>query len=247
MLHISEQSYPAGLEQKRHAHDATSVTIVLRGSLLERVGEAEEIARPLSIVVKPCDTEHANRFGPKGARTLQIYIPPAEFTRMEPWQASLGSWRWQHAPRSTVMFLRLLSAVREYSCDTDVVQSFAFDALAALAPDCNALRVQPSWLKQIREAIDDACNPPRLSDLARLASVHPVYLARQFRRGYGCSVSEYIHRRRIQKAAELSSDRSRTLSTVAHGAGFSDQAHMCRVFRKQLRLTPQKLRTALSS
>jgi transcriptional regulator GlxA family with amidase domain len=33
---------------------------------------------------------------------------------------------------------------------------------------------------------------------------------------------------------------------AAHMAGFSDHAHMCRVFRSQIRMAPRQLRSALT-
>jgi CubicO group peptidase (beta-lactamase class C family) len=46
MLRVPENAYPPGLRQPRHAHAETTVTIVIGGSLRERVGRVDEIARP---------------------------------------------------------------------------------------------------------------------------------------------------------------------------------------------------------
>ena len=56
---VSHRTYAPNLQQPRHAHDSMSVTLVLAGSIAERVGEVEEIGRPLSLVIKPVDVEHA--------------------------------------------------------------------------------------------------------------------------------------------------------------------------------------------
>jgi AraC family transcriptional regulator len=247
MLYISEQTYAPGLKQARHAHADMTVTLVLRGSLQERVGSHQEIARPLSVVIKPTDIEHANEFGPSGARTLQIRVGSAESATLAEWQASLGHWRWLHAPAAIGSFLSLLEAHHKCAGNQEALQSYAIDALAALAPDAAPMNTRPSWLASIREAIDDATHPPRLADLARAADVHPVYLARQFRRAFGCSMSEYIQRRRIQRVAELTCDNAKSLSTAAHAAGFSDHAHMCRVFRDQIRVAPHQVRKLLTA
>ena len=247
MLVIKEQSYAPDLKQARHAHANTTVTMVLGGSLWERVGGVEEIARPLSIVIKPRDTEHANHFGARGARTLQILIPNDAISALAAWHEPLEQWGWQHAGFAVASFAKLLWAVRTLPAEHPELQSCAHEALAALS--CNAERSHgiPVWLKTVRDMIDDAVQPPRLSHLARHADVHPVYLARQFRRTFGCSVSEYIQRRRIQRVAELISADEKTLSAAAHTVGFADHAHMCRVFRQQIRMAPGDLRAALTS
>jgi AraC family transcriptional regulator len=84
--------------------------------------------------------------------------------------------------------------------------------------------------------------PPRVHALAASADVHPVYLARQFRRFYGCSVSEYIQQRRLQRTADLMTSGDEPLSVVSYRAGFADQAHMCRVFRAHMGITPGTFR-----
>jgi AraC family transcriptional regulator len=245
MLQVHHHTYAPGLKQARHAHADTTVTLVLRGSLHERVGGVTEIARPLSIVVKPSDTEHTDEFGAAGAYTLQIRIPAHVVEPMVEWQPSLGQWRWEHAPRAASSFLALLEQFRSTPSDTTALQPYIIDALAALAPEADHDFAPPKWLLMVREAIDDAAHPPRLSDLAILAGVHPVYLARLFRRAFGCSVNEYIQSRRIQKVAELTTDGRHSLSTAAHAAGFSDHAHMCRVFRSRLQTAPGAVRRSL--
>lgn len=60
----------------------------------------------------------------------------------------------------------------------------------------------PQWLARTRERLRDACfETPRLSDLAKIAGVHPVYFARAFRHRYGCSPGEYL--RHLWKLGQL--------------------------------------------
>jgi AraC family transcriptional regulator len=247
MFQVYQHTYVPGLKQAIHAHAETTVTLVLRGSLQERVGVVNEVARPLSIVVKPGDTEHTDEFGPRGADTLQIRIPAHASGPLLEWQPSLNQWRWQHAPQAAHSFLILLQHFRAAPANVTALQPYIIDALAALAPDADVDFAPPKWLLIVREAIDDAVQPPRLSDLALLAGVHPVYLARLFRRAFGCSVNEYIQCRRIQKVAELTTDGRHSLSTAAHAAGFSDHAHMCRVFRRRIKSAPGSVQRSLSA
>jgi len=240
MLLVAEPRYASRLRQPRHAHDATTVTIIHGGTLRERVGTREEVARALSIVVKPRDTEHADEFG-EGVRTLQIGIGGEHAAELQRWEAGLRQWRWQHGGPAVPAFLRLLRLRREYGAAREPVQRAAFDALAAV----QALPVRrcdsgepPRWLAIVRESLDDAPRPPRVRALADAAGVHPVYLARQFRRWYGCSITEHLERRRVQTAAVVIASSSATLSSIAHDTGFADQPHMCRSFARALGVTP---------
>jgi AraC family transcriptional regulator len=80
--------------------------------------------------------------------------------------------------------------------------------------------------------------PVRLAELAREVSVHPAHLARAFRQQFGTSVGGYVRRLRLDwAAAEL--ERSETaLAAIALAAGFADQSHFTRSFRRYTGFTP---------
>jgi AraC family transcriptional regulator len=95
----------------------------------------------------------------------------------------------------------------------------------------------------VREAIDDSPRRAlRVRALAGAADVHPVHLAREFRRYFGVSVTEYMQRRRAQRAAELLADTRRPLSSLSYDAGYADQSHFCRIFKRETGMTPQAFR-----
>ena len=246
MLRVAEHAYPPGLRQPRHAHAETTVTIVIGGSLHERVGRVDEIAQPLSVVVKPGGTEHANEFGPTGTRTVQIALDGADTSAAADWERSLRVWRWTHVGPAVRAFLALLRVLRSAgdaapSDRADEIELAAHDVLAALGAQTamSSTAAPPRWLHVLREELDDAGPaPPRVRALAASAGVHPVYLARQFRRFYGCSVTQYLQQRRLQRMAELVTSIDGPLSVVSYAAGFADQAHMCRVFRAHAGVTP---------
>jgi AraC family transcriptional regulator len=253
MLRVAEKSYPPGLRQPRHAHAETTVTIVIGGSLRERVGRVDEIARPLSVVVKPGGTEHADEFGPEGTRTVQIALTDADSSAAAAWERTLRIWRWTHggpAVRSFLTLARLLRSADSVSCAgrADEIEYAAHDVLAAAGRQgseskASAARTPPRWLQIVRQELDDAGRaPPRVRVLAASAGVHPVYLARQFRRFYGYSVTDYLKQRRLQRTADLMTSTNDPLSLVSYAAGFADQAHMCRVFRAATGVTPGTFR-----
>jgi AraC family transcriptional regulator len=194
---IAKNTYASDLAQPRHAHDDSYITLVLAGSLEETVTRSHEYARALSLVVKPLDTEHQNRFGNAGARTLQIRIA-ADALQHD--LKALGHWRWQHGGAAARQALRVLQCFRSRLA-TDA-ETAVYDLIAALRAEPVSAGAPPRWLLHVRDHID-ALLPAsvRVRDVAQVASVHPVYLARQFRRYMGCSVVKYIAGRRLQHAA----------------------------------------------
>ena len=239
MSTLREVVYRPNLLQERHAHDETTVTLVVAGSLRETVGRTQEIARALSIVVKPGDTEHADQFGASGARTVQISLTARDAADLRAWEPSARTWRWTHAGPAVPAFLHLLSGLRAHPGDDALIDRGVTDVLSSLreVPD-DSRREPPAWLRSVREEIDDTGSGMRVGDLAARAGVHPVYLARQFRRFYGSSVVSYLQRRRVTRAADLIASSSLGLSTVAFQAGFADQSHLNRSFRAGTGFTP---------
>jgi AraC family transcriptional regulator len=231
-VRVREVRYAPGLRQPRHAHEESTVTLVVAGSLRETVGRAQEIARALSVVVKPCDTEHADQFGDAGARTVQIGLTARVAVELREWEPAARTWRWTHAGPAVPAFLRLFFLVRACPHDEAQIEQGVTEVLATLrqVPD-DSRHEPPGWLKRVREEIDDTAAGVRVRDLAARAQVHPVYLARQFRRFYGSSVVSYIQRQRVTRAANLIGSSSLPLSAVAFHAGFADQSHLTRSFR----------------
>lgn len=251
-MHVSDTRYAPLLRQPRHAHAATSCSLLLAGSLRERVGRQEAEAQPLDIVIKPAQTEHSDEFGAAGARLIRITLPASGAAEDPRWSAHLQTWRWVPSSPALRLFLELAVALHAGPADeADArtrLDALAWDALAALGVDERpvASGVAPAWLHRIREAMDDSASPLRVSALARDADVHPVYLARQFRRYFGTSVSAHAQRLRMRRAAQRIAERGERLPAIACEAGFSDQAHMCRIFRRETGLTPGAYRRLIA-
>lgn len=243
MFTINEHNYAAGQRQAMHAHPETTISMVLRGSIRERAGARVEIGRPFSIVVKPGDTEHADEFGDVATRTIQIAIDAAAISTLTANEPSLGVWRWYHGSPAVRAFLDL-AEVRRTSAGmhSDVAVANAIvDALGSLRAVGRTRGAAPKWLRAAREEIDDSALP-RVADVAARSSVHPVYFARLFRSHFGCSVTEYLRWRRIQRAGSAISLTTRTLSSIAAEAGYSDHAHMCREFKRSIGVSPGEFR-----
>jgi AraC family transcriptional regulator len=123
----------------------------------------------------------------------------------------------------------------------DALDELFVETLACLAPtDAGLAAGAPSWLAEVRAALDAESLPIR--QLARRAQVHPIHLAREFRRHYGLSPSEHRRRMRLHRAADLLSRRDDSLAAIALEAGFADQAHMSRDMRSGAGVTPSKMR-----
>jgi AraC-like DNA-binding protein len=91
---------------------------------------------------------------------------------------------------------------------------------------------------RVRQRLDDdpACDPG-LAELAAEAGLSRFQLLRAFARELGLTPHAYLMQRRLSLARGLI-DSGLALAAAAHEAGFADQSHMTRAFRRTLGYTP---------
>lgn len=240
---VREITYPPDHAQPTHAHPLASVTLVLEGSLRERVGAEEEEAGTLGVVTKPAGVEHADVFGPEGAHTLQVVFDAGEALG-ERRGRLLPPWHWRHGGPAVRPLLRLWRGLRRDAPGLPTeLEDRVLSAVAALGDEAPSTADPPGWLAMAREALDEAL--PRhvpVRRLADLAGVHPVSLSRAFRRQYGCTITAYRRRERLRRAAGRLRETGRQVARIAHAAGYADHAHLCRDFRDATGMTPTEFR-----
>jgi AraC family transcriptional regulator len=79
-------------------------------------------------------------------------------------------------------------------------------------------------------------------DLCALARRSPAHFSRSFKQVFGETPHAYVVRRRLEKACYLMLIDSTSLSQIALNAGFADQAHLCRLFRRAFGQSPTSWR-----
>jgi AraC-like DNA-binding protein len=84
-----------------------------------------------------------------------------------------------------------------------------------------------------------------LADAAAELGAHPVHLVRSFTAAYGIAPHAYLTGRRIDRARRLLLC-GQTPAAAASAAGFYDQAHLTRQFRRYLGTTPARYAGAVT-
>src|SRR5437588_1241835 len=81
-----------------------------------------------------------------------------------------------------------------------------------------------------------------IRDLSAVARRSPAHFSRKFKLAVGASPHAYVVRRRLEKACHLMMTSAEQLSEIALSVGFSDQAHLCRLFRQAFGQSPASWR-----
>lgn len=97
------------------------------------------------------------------------------------------------------------------------------------------------WLEQARDILHEQfADSLTLAGIAELVSVHPVYLASSFRKEYQCTIGEYRRRLRVEFACREISKPQSSLARIALAAGFANEAHFTKTFKRLTGTTPAK-------
>lgn len=101
-------------------------------------------------------------------------------------------------------------------------------------------KLAPHHLRRAIEYIEDNCaRSIRLEELAGLSGLSPAYFCHAFKMTTGVPPHRWQMRARVNRAKHMLENTNLTLSATAAAAGFSDQAHLTRVFRRFSGVTPQ--------
>jgi AraC-like DNA-binding protein len=230
--------YPGGGEQRSHAHANSSITLVLRGRILEHVGRATGEAEPLSVIVKPAGTVHSDAFAER-TETIQILLSARDDAAL--CGGGMRDWRCEHAPASARAMLKLaMLATRARPSAAGSFDDLLVELIAAIARGGRAERSPvPRWLGTAREALAAGGST---RDAARASDVHPVTLARRFRDCYGETPSAFRGRLRAGRAAALLVSADAPLADTAFASGYADQPHMTRDLGRRFGVSPMRLR-----
>ena len=242
--------YSPGTHQPAHTHDDLQITLVLSGSLEERVGATVERATALSVVVKDPGVVHDNRFGTTGALTARLTLRRSALADLVEHPSRARAWRWIHGGTLAKPFLRIVRRGVEGDRQFEVDHDDILDIVVALSArlDVPTPRGQPGWLAHAVDGIRDGWRMGlTVRDVAGTAGVHPVYFARCVRRWYGVGAADLLRQARLRYAARHIADGDPTIATVAHAAGFADESHLNRAFSEVTGIPPARFRRLASA
>jgi AraC family transcriptional regulator len=97
----------------------------------------------------------------------------------------------------------------------------------------------PAVRRRILELMDARADDTlTLTELAGEAGLSPTHFARAFKESVGRAPHQHLIAVRLERARRLLESPQAALSDVAARAGFADQAHLTRLFKRQFGVTP---------
>jgi AraC family transcriptional regulator len=242
---LTESEYAPGLRTQSHAHSVTSLVFGLSGGLANlHDGNSGDLV-PRTLLVLPRDVVHSDLVGMEGCSCLFVTLSTTKLETVHRYTPILDSIRFASGGRIGPIAKALFHESRTRDSVRGLaVEGLVYDLLATLArePGPGNERTAP-WLVSLRERLEtEFARPLALADLARDAGVHPAYLARAFARKFGISISMFLRTRRIEWSMDRLRDTEDPVAEIAVAAGFFDQSHFTRCFKRMVGTTPARFR-----
>jgi AraC family transcriptional regulator len=229
-----------------HWHDTPTICYVLEGAFTEISDSGPLLCTPATVKFMPAGQRHCDRFDRGRARGLMIEIEPGKMSALEPHASVLE----RQAAFQGGRVAEIVAGVHSELEQRDLVAPLAIEglmleliAVASRLEDEAPRGRPPLWLERARSIIEEGlADHPSLSQIALAVGVHPVTLARTFRRVFGCTVGQYVRHRRIEAAMGDLRDSVTPLAEIALANGFADQSHFSNLFRRHTGVTPSEFR-----
>lgn len=238
---VNLATYSADVKHPSHVHENPGFFFLLTGQHRE-VKDGHGMEQPtMTAIFHKRDAPHATEIGPRGMFGVNVAY-------RDEYLASIGvdSNEFVHVgrrflPTAHAAVLRLASqSFLIGACDAELEMR----ALELLTPLVRCREAQPpKWLKRARSYIvERSSDGIRLELIAKEVGVHPIHLAKCFRKFYGCSISEFLQSLRLTEAMKMVLHERSSVGEAAVRAGFSDHAHLSHIFRRVIGCSPKEMR-----
>jgi len=239
VVHTTKTSVPT------HSHELGHFQLLLGGSYLETSGGKSAFLSPMTISWHRPGMTHKDEIGSGGGRFFMIEIDPDAIQRLIQYVPLPSDFYVRRHPLVSLAG-RLYSEFTHWDTGSELIaEGLTLEMLAHLARNGSAKeKLAPIWLARVVDKLHaDYLEEVTSNGLAKIAGVHPVYLASVFRRFHHQTIGEYVQRLRVEHASRLLADHTIALSEIAYITGFSDQSHFTRIFKRVAGTTPAAYRS----
>ncbi len=234
-----------------HTHEDAHFILPLRGVYRSTASGAPEVCDRSIVIYNPPGTTHADRFDPVAGRIEgQFFAVSMPVDRIQ-LARTVGS------PPTHPVALRqpaVHAAVRRLAAESAhwsatsalVAEGLCLELLGAIArcrPETG--RQPPGWLVRARTLLQES-TPGSIESVAGQVGVHPIHLARTFRKYFNTSPGEFRRHARLARAESLLQNRQVPIAEIAARCGFSDQSHFTKAFTQHHGVAPGRYRKALA-
>ncbi len=247
-LSLTETRHPAGARLPRHCHERAYFCFIRRGTYREEYGNRQRFCGPHMLAFHPPMEVHAEHVDAEEVCSFNIEITSLWVRGSAGRALPLSEPFDCHAGPAVGLAVRILDEFNCFDASSPlIIEGLTLELLGVCDRQVRCETAPPRWLRRVSELLRERCTDSwNLAAVAAEAGVHPGYLATSFRRHFGCTIGDFVRRQRIALACRALTEDDTPLADVALRAGFADQSHFTRAFKRELGLTPAAYRKATS-
>jgi AraC family transcriptional regulator len=242
-IDVSHRIAEAAPEQVlTHTHEDAHFILVTGGDYVSIAEGRRAAGRPV-LVYNPPGTTHRDHFERGRGSFFAISLQPATAASALAEGTTPTGPLHLVAPVQHTLAMRIGGFCAQRGGDLSL-EALCFELVGSMDQRAQVeSRSPPGWLGLALELLHD-CYAEELTvaDIARSVGVHPIYLARSFRRHFRCTPGEFARFRRLEKAVTLLIRTSLPLADVALSSGFADQSHFTKTFARCFGVPPGEYR-----
>jgi AraC family transcriptional regulator len=218
-----------------HAHDWPVLSIFILGRYSNQTELGEVVIAGQSAVLYRAGAAHRNIVGSTGFEQIEIEFDPAWIGCSLIPDAPVSRWLGGCTAAEARTLARLCGQEAEEENLLAALRRFLRGATAQTAHD------PQSWVDRATQRLREDTTL-RVGDLAGEMRRHPSWLGTAYRHATGEGLMETAARFRLERAARLLRETDQPGAGIALEAGFCDQSHMNRTFRRLLGRLPSEIR-----
>lgn len=231
-LKVAISRYAPGESHGPHTDTHSRVSFLLRGGYGEEGKLGSIRMSPGHVLLKSRRAKHEDVFGACGAE-----IAAVEFLRDDPFDTAQTPDLWRQRADAFALRHAMTFLDAAITGDANAVTAASIDLVANSNENTQRTHA-PAWLSRLHDELEETpLGRVDVAARAKEAGAHPAHASRLFRRCFANSLTEHAQAHSVRRAmAALAAGA--TLCDAALAAGFYDQSHMTRVFKRVTGRTP---------
>lgn len=241
-----------------HTHTQWSLGAITEGqSTFHYRDDKHRVSAGTLVLINPDWVHACNPIDNQPWAYMMLYVDAAWLTALRCEAGLLHAPHWQDISTAVLSdhvwytgYLRLAACLMDPDRDLLDKQTQVVEYLAALmhklaGQATRPIPKAPEILQELADYLDaHATEEVSLDDLCSRSGYSAGHLIRAFRQHFGLTPHAYLINRRIQ-LGQRELKRGKSIVEVALSAGFTDQAHFQRTFKRLVATTPNQYRQSL--
>jgi AraC family transcriptional regulator len=237
---VVETEYQKKVFEGWHSHNNAHLTLFLKGGTSEKRKNSSTVVGAGSLLFYHSDELHLNHNTLFPSKNINIEIDENLLKELQISEALIEK-SIQHTTLAKFLILKIFR-------ECMIADTFSGDAITMLFAQLSNTHTHlekfeksPFWVKSLSELLNDCWNEnPNLHDLSTVLNVNPITISKHFPRYFGCTLSEYLRRMKINRSLSLIKSNESNLTEIGFQCGFADQSHFIRTFKSQTGFLPKQ-------